>query len=127
MKNACRLLEEAWTDGNQALHSEIMAGDAAGRPVPQMEMLQWREQYRDFVAVYKGIFLDSRFAIEERFASGDARKGVKSGGQLTISAATVTHHAASVEITEEWRCWDTHSLLESAAALRTFEQLLITT
>jgi predicted ester cyclase len=141
MKYARRLLEEVWTDGNLALLPEFMAEDSVGHPMPQVGALQGREQYRNFIAVYKGIFLETRFTIEEQFASGDrvatrgigrvteasgdARKDVRSGAQLTVSGATITHHDSGGKIVAEWAYWDTHNLVESAAAPRIFEQLSI--
>ena len=142
MKNVRRLLEEVWTQGNLSLLPDIMAGDTVARPMPQMEALQGVEEYRNFIAVYKGVFLDMAFHIEDQFASGDkvatrwtstvtdaageAMQDDATGEKVTIDGITITHHDDSGKIIGEWATWDTHSLLQSTAAPQVFEQLSIT-
>lgn len=141
MSSARRLLEEVWTEGNLALLPEVMAEDVVARPMPHTDALHGVEEYRQFIAVYKGIFLDMRFLIEDQFAAGDkvATRWVASvsgesadalldeetGEPLAIDGVTITHHDADGKIVAEWAVWDTHSLLRTAAAPRIFEQLSI--
>lgn len=137
-----RLLEEVWTQGNLSLLPEIMAQDTVARPMPQMEALQGLEEYKQFIAVYKGVFLDMKFHIEDQFASddkvatrwtstvtdvaGDEKQDDATGEKVTIDGITITRHDSTGKIVGEWATWDTHSLLQSAAAPQVFEQLSIT-
>ena len=141
MNNVRRLLEEVWTQGNLALLPELMAEDSVSYPMPQFGAVQGREGYMHFIAVYKGVFLDMSFNIEDQFASGDkvvtrwtstvtdaagdAKQDAATGEQLTIDGITITHHDSDGKIVAEWATWDTHSLLQSAAAPRVFEQLSV--
>ena len=142
MSSARRLLEEVWTEGNLSRLPEVMVEDVVARPMPHTDALHGVEEYRQFIAVYKGIFLDMRFLIEDQFASGDkvATRWVatvsgesgdelldeETGEPLAIDGVTITHHDANGKIVGEWAVWDTHSLLRTAAAPRIFEQLSIT-
>ena len=99
------------------------------------------EEYRQFIAVYKGVFLDMRFLIEDQFAGGDrgatrwvatvsgesedALLDEDTGEPLAIDGVTITQHDPGGKIVAEWAVWDTHSLLRTAAAPRIFEQLSI--
>jgi predicted ester cyclase len=141
MTSARRLLEEVWTEGNLSQLAEVMTEDAVTRPMPHTDALHGLEEYRQFIAVYKGIFLDMRFLIEDQIASGDkvATRWVaivtgdsedelldeETGEPLAIDGITITHHDANGKIVGEWAVWDTHSLLRTAAAPRIFEQLSI--
>jgi predicted ester cyclase len=141
MKIVRRLLEEVWTQGNLSLLPELVAEDAVSHPMPQFSALKGPEEYKQFIAVYKGAFHDMAFNIEDQFASGnkvatrwtstvtdasgDARQDADSGEQLTIDGTTITHHDSRGKIIGEWATWDTGSLLQSAAAPQVFEQLSI--
>ena len=136
-----RLLEEVWTQGNLSLLPELVAESAESHPMPNFGALHGPEEYRNFIAVYKGTFHDMAFTIEDQFgsgdkvatrwtsrvtdAAGDAVADTQTGEQLTIDGTTITHHDSSGKITGEWATWDTGSLLQSAAAPQIFEQLSI--
>jgi ketosteroid isomerase-like protein len=135
------LLEEVWTRGNLSLLPELVAENAESHPMPNFGALHGPEEYRNFIAVYKGAFHDMAFTIEDQFDSGDkvatrwtsrvtdvagdAVSDEQTGEQLTIDGTTITHHDSSGKITGEWATWDTGSLLQSAAAPHIFEQLSI--
>ena len=139
MKIVKRLLEEVWTQGNLSLLPELMAEDVVAYPMPQLGAVNGREGYKQFIAVYKGVFHDMDFHIEDQFgsgdkvatrwtskvtdAAGDAAQDSQTGEQITISGTTITHHDDHGKIIEEWASWDTNALLESAAAPQVFEQL----
>jgi ketosteroid isomerase-like protein len=141
MQNVRRLLEEVWTQGNLALLPELMAEDAVAYPMPQFGTVRGRDEYAHFIAVYKGVFLDMSFHIEDQFASGDkvvtrwvtrvtdaagdAQHDATTGEQLAIDGITITHHNSDGKIIGEWATWDTQSLLQSASAPRIFEQLAV--
>ena len=141
MKVVQRLLEEVWTQGDLSLLPELMGEDTVSYPMPQMGAMQGRDEYQNFLAVYKGIFLDMSFEIQDQFASdnkvvtrwissvtdvsGDAQKDVTTGEHLTIDGITITHHDSGGKIVAEWATWDTQSLLQSATAPQIFEQLSI--
>jgi len=136
-----RLLEEVWTQGNLSLLQELVADDAVSHPMPQIGALRGPEEYKHFIAVYKGAFHDMAFNIEDQFASGDkvatrwtskvtdeagdARHDTETGEQLILEGTTITHHDSSGKVIAEWATWDTNSLLQSAAAPQIFEQLSI--
>lgn len=136
-----RLLEEVWTQGNLSLLQELVAQNAVSHPMPQFGPLHGPEEYENFIAVYKGVFHDMEFNIEDQFGSGnkvatrwttkvtdaggDAMLDPQTSEQLTIDGTTITHHDSSGKIIGEWATWDTGSLLQSAAAPRIFEQLSI--
>ena len=65
MKIVRRLLEEVWTQGNLSLLPEIVAEDVVSYPMPQSGAVRGREEYKNFIAVYKGVFLDMNFRIED--------------------------------------------------------------
>jgi hypothetical protein len=141
MKIVRRLLEEVWTQGNLSLLPELVAEDAVSYPMPQLGALNGPEEYKNFIAVYKGVFRDMAFNIEDQFAAGnkvatrwtsrvadvagDAWQDAETGEPLTIDGTTITHHDTSGKITGEWATWDTGSLMQSAAAPQIFEQLAI--
>lgn len=141
MKVVRSLLEEVWTQGNMALLPELLAEDSVAHPMPQIGALRGPEEYMQFIAVYKGAFLDMEFSIEDQFsdankvatrwvstvtdAAGDASQDSQTGERVSIDGITITHHDSSGKIILEWGTWDTHSLLESAAAPKIYEQLSI--
>ena len=141
MQTVRRLLEEVWTQGNLALLPELMAEDSLSYPMPQFGAVRGRDEYMNFIAVYKGVFLDMSFHIEDQFASGekvvtrwvstvtdasgDAKQDAATGEQLAIDGITITHHDSDGKIIAEWATWDTQSLLQSAAAPQVFEQLAV--
>lgn len=136
-----RLLEEVWTKGNLSLLPDLVAEKAESHPMPNFGALHGPEEYKNFIAVYKGTFHDMAFTIEDQFDSGDkvatrwtsrvtdvagdAVSDEQTGEQLTIDGTTITHHDSSGKITGEWATWDTGSLLQSAAAPQIFAQLSI--
>ena len=137
-----RLLEEVWTRGNLSLLPELIAENAVSHPMPNFGALHGPEEYKHFIAIYKGAFHDMTFNIEDQFVSGDkvatrwttqvtdaagaVVKDAKTGEQLSIEGTTITHHDSSGKVIAEWATWDTGSLLNSAAAPQIFEQLAIT-
>lgn len=141
MEMVQRLLQEVWTEGNLSLLPELMAEDTVSYPMPQMGVVTGRDEYRDFIAVYKGLFLEMSFEIQDQFTSGnkvatrwisrvtdpsgDATQDAATGEQLTIDGITLTHHDDTGRIVAEWATWDTQSLLQSATAPQVFEQLSI--
>jgi len=141
MKIVRRLLDEVWTQGNLSLLPELIATDAVSHPMPQFGEVRGPEEYKQFIAVYKGAFRDMAFTVEDQFASdnkvatrwtsrvsedsGDARPDAEDGEQVTIDGMTITHHDDSGKIIAEWAAWDSQSLLQSAAAPQIFEQLSI--
>jgi predicted ester cyclase len=141
MKVVRRLLQEVWTQGNLPLLQELVAEDAVSHPMPQFGALHGPEEYKTFIAVYKSVFHDMEFNIEDQFgsgnkvatrwtskvtdAAGDARHDTHTGEQLTIDGTTITHHDSSGKVIAEWATWDTGSLMQSAAAPEIFEQLSI--
>lgn len=141
MQIVCRLLEEVWTRGNLSLLPELVAENAVSHPMPNFGALQGPEEYKHFIAVYKGAFHDMTFTIEDQFgsgnkvatrwttrvtdAAGDAVADTQTGEELVIDGTTITHHDSSGKIIGEWATWDTGSLLQSAAAPQIFEQLSI--
>ena len=136
-----RLLEEVWTQGNLSLLSELLSENSISHPMPHFGALKGPEEYKHFIAVYKGAFHDMTFNIEDQFSSGDkvatrwttmvtdvsgdARQHDQTGEQLILEGTTITHHDSSGKIVAEWATWDTGSLLQSAAAPQIFEQLSI--
>lgn len=136
-----RLLEEVWTQGNLSLLSELLAEDAISHPMPQFDALKGPEEYKHFIAVYKGAFHDMTFNIEDQFSSGnkvatrwttkvtdvsgDTRQNDHTGEQLILEGTTITHHDSSGKIIAEWATWDTGSLMQSAAAPQIFAQLSV--
>ena len=136
-----RLLEEVWTKGNLSLLPDLVAEKAESHPMPNFGALHGPEEYKNFIAVYKGAFHDMTFNIEDQFGSGDkvatrwttrvtdvagdAVSDTQTGEELTIDGTTITHHDSNGKIIGEWATWDTGSLLQSAAAPQIFEQLSI--
>ncbi len=130
-----RLLEEVWTQGNLSLLPELITEDAVAYPMPQFGAVHGSEGYKQFIAVYKGVFQEMNFHIEDQFSSGekvatrwssevtDAAQDGAEGEHVTISGTTITHHDQSGKIVAEWASWDTQSLLDSAAAPQILEQL----
>jgi hypothetical protein len=141
MQTVRRLLEEVWTQGNLGLLQELMAEDSLSYPMPQFGAVRGRNEYMNFIAVYKGVFLDMSFRIEDQFSSGekvvtrwvstvtdaagDTKQDDATGEQLAIDGITITHHNTDGQIIAEWATWDTQGLLQSAAAPRVFEQLAV--
>lgn len=134
-----RLLNEVWTQGDFSLLPELMGEDTVSYPMPGMGAVQGRENYMQFIAVYKGVFLDMSFEIQDQFASdnkvatrwissvtdpsGDAALDSTTGEHITIDGITITHHDSDGKIIAEWATWDTQSLLLSATAPQVYEQL----
>lgn len=141
MKIVRRLLEEVWTQGDLSVLPEIVSENAVSYPMPQMGALHGCEEYRQFIAVYKSVFLEMKFHIEDQFGSGnkvatrwtsrvtdtsgDDQADAATDNQVTIDGTTITHHDSEGMIIGEWATWDTQSLLQSAAAPQIFEQLSI--
>ena len=121
--------------GQQRLLPDLVAEKAESHPMPNFGALHGPEEYRNFIAVYKGTFHDMAFTIEDQFDSGDkvatrwtsrvtdvagdAVSDEQTGEQLTIDGTTITHHDSSGKITGEWATWDTGSLLQSDAPVAT--------
>ena len=66
-----RLLEEVWTQGNLSLLPELITEDAVAYPMPQFGAVHGSEGYKQFIAVYKGVFQEMNFHIEDQFSSGE--------------------------------------------------------
>ena len=131
-----RLLEEVWTQGNVDLLPELVAADCRAHPMPQLGELKGPDEYMQFIAVYKGAFQDMAFTIEDQFATDNkvatrwiatvTDTGREAGEQqIAIDGVTVTHHDDGGKVVGEWGVWDTHTLLESAAAPQIYGQLSI--
>ena len=141
MKIVRRLLEEVWTEGNLELLPELMAEDVVAYPMPQIDALQGRDEYMRFIAVYKGVFLDMKFNLEDQFASGNkvatrwvtrvtdisgnVAEDSDTGEEIAVNGTTITHHDSDGKIIAEWATWDTQSLLASVGAPRIFDQLAV--
>jgi len=141
METVRRLLSEVWTEGNLSLLPELIAEDAMSHPMPQFGVVRGPEEYKQFIAIYKGAFHAMTFAIVDQFSSankvatrwvshvsdelGEDRPGALAGEDLTIEGTTITHHNDQGKIIAEWASWDSQSLLHSAAAPRILEQLSI--
>ena len=95
-----RLLEEVWTKGNLSLLPDLVAEKAESRPMPNFDTLYGPEEYRNFIAVYKGAFHDMTFNIEDQFGSGRQggypldHPGDRRGGRCRVGHANRrgTHH-----------------------------------
>jgi predicted ester cyclase len=135
MKVVRRLLGEVWSEGNIALLPELLAADCSAHPMPQMGALTGPEEYMQFIGIYKSAFKDMSFHIEDQFA-GDNKvatrwvstvtepgEGPGAGEQIAIDGITITHHRDDGRIIGEWGTWDTHALVESAAAPQIYGQL----
>ena len=105
-------------------------------PMPQLGELKGPDEYMQFIAVYKGAFQDMAFTIEDQFATDNkvatrwiatvTDTGREAGEQqIAIDGVTITHHDDGGKVVGEWGVWDTHTLLESAAAPKIFGQLSI--
>ncbi len=121
-----RLLEEVWTEGNLSLLPELLHEDFVGHATPHQMTLNGIQQYEQRVAIYKGMFPEIRFEVEDQFASGDK---VATRWTATLKEGTDAADAAGKEpilvsgisisrmqdgkIIEDWDTWDTLSVLES--------------
>jgi len=125
-----RLLEEVWSDGNLSLLPELMDANSVCHGTPHRMTLEGITQYEQRIAVYKGMFPEIRFTVEDQFASGDkvasrwtaslkedseaARRDADTGEPITVCGITISRFENG-KIAENWDTWDTATLLESSS------------
>ena len=125
-----RLLEEVWSDGNLSLLPELIDADYVSHATPHQMTLNGISQYEQRIAVYKGLFPDIRFTVEDQFASGDkvatrwsarlkedsevARRDADTGEPITVTGITISRFENGKAV-EDWDTWDTLALFESSS------------
>ena len=141
MKVVRRLLDEVWTAGDLSLLPELMAEAFVGHTAPQGSTLEGRDRYQQLIALYKGVFLETHFSVDDQFASGDkvatrwsarvkedseaAQHDSVTGKPITISGISITR-LENGKIVEGWDTWDTLGLLQSSSEPNIFERLSMT-
>ncbi len=135
-----RLLEEVWSDGNLSLLPELLHEDYVGHGTPHDMTLRGVSQYEQRVAVYKSLFPEIRFIVEDQFTSGDkvatrwsahlqedsemARRDADSGEPITVSGISISRMQDG-KIIEDWDTWDTLTLLESSSSPDVMEAITL--
>ena len=135
-----RLLEEVWSDGNLSLLPELMDANSVCHGTPHEMTLEGITQYEQRIAVYKGMFPEIRFVVEDQFASGDkvatrwtasiqedteaARRDTDTGEPITVSGITISRFENG-KIAEHWDTWDTATLLESSSIPNVMDALTL--
>ena len=124
-----RLLEEVWNKGNLSLLPELLDDNYVGHATPHQMTLNGWKKYEQRIAIYKGLFPEILFTVEDQFASGDkvatrwsARLKEDANGDQQESDASehITLSGISIsrmengKIIEDWDTWDTLTLLESS-------------
>jgi steroid delta-isomerase-like uncharacterized protein len=120
-----RNFEEIWNRENYALVDELHAPDYVAHIASTPAVVRGREQFKQFVALRRFAFPDTRFVVEDQLAEGDkvatrwtahgthqrAFMGVApSGRALTITGISI-HRIVNGQIVESWDNWDALSLL----------------
>lgn len=124
-----RLLEEVWNKGNLSLLPELLDDNYVGHATPHQMTLNGWKKYEQRIAIYKGLFPEILFTVEDQFASGDkvatrwtaalkeeadGTQGEGDTGQPTILSGISISRMENGRIIEDWDTWDTLTLLESS-------------
>ncbi len=133
-----RLLEQVWSKGDLSVLPEIMATDFVGHAAPYGATLQGIEQYQQRIAVFKGIFPEIIFTIEDQFASGDkvatrwtarvresldtATRDQATGEPISVSGISI-QRLQDGKVVESWENWDAMTVLESSDAPNLLDSL----
>lgn len=135
MNTVRKLLEAVWTEGDFALLPEVMDDKVTYHAMPLPETLEGIDQYRHLMAVFKSVFADLTFTVEDQFAGGDKVAtrwtGRLSDGdgdgekEMTVRGMTITRHDATGKIVDGWDSWDTSKIQHTAGASSILSQLAI--
>ncbi len=128
---ARRFLDEFWSQGNSAVADEIIAPDYAVYDPGTPGRRGGVEGEKQCLAMYRRVFPDLRFTIEDIIAEGD--RGVvrwtasgtqqgelmgagPTGKQAVISGISIVR-VANGQIAEHWLNWDTVGMLQQLGLL----------
>lgn len=136
MANARKLLESVWTNGDLELLSELVHEEVSYHAMPMTETLAGIDQYRQLIAVFKGLYADLAFTVEDQFAGGDkvatrwtgrAREGGANDEDdtLQVRGMTITQHDDSGRIIAGWDSWDTSKIMQTAGTDSILKQLSV--
>ena len=136
MTTARALLESVWTNGDLAMLPELVHEEVSYHAMPMTETLVGIDQYRHLIAVFKGLYADLAFTIEDQFAGGDkvatrwigrTREAGADGDDeaLQVRGMTITQHDDSGRIIAGWDSWDTSKIMQSAGNDSILKQLSV--
>ena len=125
-----RLFAEAWSAGDLDAMEKLVDEDYIGHATPHEMTLRGRAQFEHRVGLYRTMFPELSFEIEDQFCSAD-RVCTRWKAQLesdpeTIQRDTVTGEPIRLggitisrvkdgKVVEEWDTWDTLALAESSS------------
>lgn len=136
MTTARKLLESVWTNGDLALLPELVHEEVSYHAMPMTETLLGIDQYRHLIAVFKGLYADLAFTVEDQFAGGDKvatrwtgrvrEEGADAGDDaLQVRGMTITQHDDAGRIIAGWDSWDTSRVMQSAGTDSILKQLSV--
>lgn len=123
------LFEAVWSHGDLDKVNQLVDENYIGHATPHEMTLRGRAQFSQRVAVYRTLFPELVFALEDQFCSGErvctrwkaqlekdsetARHDSVTGEPIRLSGITITRVVGG-KVVEEWDTWDTLALEESS-------------
>ncbi len=135
MKNVRELLEKVWSEGDHTLLPDLVDENVSYHAMPVPETLEGIDQYRHLLAVFKGLYADLGFTVEDQFAGGGKvatrwvgriREPDDTGEhEVEIRGITITEHDDEGRIVVGWDSWDTSKIAETAGGSSLIKQLSV--
>ena len=126
-----RLLDEVWTQADLSHLGDLMHDDVVVHMPASPEPLQGLSAYRQFIALYHGIFDQISFSIDDQFGEED-RIATRWRARLDDSAdgdgvmGMSIHRFDDERIVESWDSWDMLSVVEGRTGPDLLERLTLT-
>ncbi len=125
-----RLFDEVWSGGDLSVIAELIDNDFLGHATPNEMTLRGIDQFRQRVALYRDMFPEMTFSIEDQFGSDDRvvtrwkvqleqsdaaiERETSTGEPIAFSGMSI-HRYSGGKIVEEWDTWDTMAVMESTS------------
>ncbi len=125
-----KLYDEVWSGGDLGVIDELVDNNFIGHATPNEMTIRGIDQFRQRVALYRDIFPEMAFSIEDQFGCEDRvvtrwkvqleqseeaiKRDTNSGEPITFVGISI-HRFSEGKIVEEWDTWDTMAVVESAA------------
>ena len=124
---ARRVFEEVWNHLDATVVDRIYAEDYVAHIASAPEDISGVERFKQFVALFRALSPDLRFAVEDQIAEGDrvatrwTARGTRTAGLGSITSTdqpvVVTgisiHRIANGKLVESWDNWDAVTALQA--------------
>lgn len=135
-----QLFSRVWNVGDIEAIAELVDDNYVGHATPHEMTLHGREQFEARVGLYRTMFPELSFEIEDQFSSADrvctrwqaqlesdpetAKRDSVTGEPIRLGGITISR-VENGRVVEEWDTWDTLALAESSSDAKILEALTL--